>query len=222
MRNTATVLVITLIVAACGGKNTDSNVEAPGEEKSGKSKVLEAGADLLQNKSPLKKINAYLDGFHFYNGNINAQMEAHHYVSQLNEDMHQAIIYDGNGEDAKIMGVEYIISERLFKTLDEEEKTLWHSHHYEVKSGSLIAPGIPEIAEHELMEKLVSTYGKTIHTWHTDQQRELPVGSPMIMMGFTKDGQIRKELLDERDKRFDMSTEEKEKNRGDIPMPQVD
>src|SRR5690606_21419095 len=115
-----------------------------------------------------------------------------------------------------------IISERLFKTLDEEEKKLWHSHHYEVKSGTLIAPGIPEVAEHELMEKLVSTYGKTIHTWHTDQQRELPIGSPMIMMGFTKDGQLNEELVQERDKRFNISTAEKKKNREDISMPQVD
>jgi hypothetical protein len=215
-------IIAVILIAGCGGKNTDSNVEAPGDEKSGKSKVLETGADLLQSKAPLRKINAYLDGFHFYNGNIDAQMEAHHYVSQLNEDMHQAIIYDGNGEDAKIMGVEYIISERLFKTLDEEEKKLWHSHHHEVKSGALIAPGIPEVAEHELMEKLVSTYGKTIHTWHTDQQRELPVGSPMIMMGFTKDGQLKQQLLDDRDKRFNIKTADKKKNREDIIMPNVD
>ncbi len=206
----------------CGGKNTESNVSTPGAEKDAKSEMLETGADILQSKSPLKKINTYLDGFHFYNGNINAQMEAHHYVSQLNEDMHQAIIYDGNGEDAKIMGVEYIISEKLFKTLPEEEKKLWHSHHHEVKSGTLIAPGIPEVAEHELMEKLVSTYGKTIHTWHTDQQRSLPVGSPMIMMGFTKEGQVHPALVEERDKRFNVSTAEKKKNREDIPMPKVD
>jgi hypothetical protein len=221
MNHIASILTAAIIITACGGKNTESNVDSPGEEKSGKTKALETGADLLQNKSPLKKINAYLDGFHFYNGNINAQMEAHHYVSQLNEDIYQAIIYDGNGEDAKIMGVEYIISERLFKTLDEEEKKLWHSHHHEVKSGTLIAPGIPDIAEHELMEKLVSTYGKTIHTWHTDQQTTLPLGSPMIMMGFTKDGQLKQELLDARDKRFNVSTADKRKNRQDIPMPRV-
>lgn len=213
--------MLAALFISCGGSNTESKVEAPGAEKGGKSKTLEAGADLLQNKSPLRKINAYLDGFHFYNGNMGAQMEAHHYVSQLNEDVYQAIIYDGNGDDAKIMGVEYIISERLFKTLSEEEKKLWHSHHYEVKSGALIAPGIPEIAEHELMEKLVSTYGKTIHTWHTDQQRVLPLGAPMIMMGFTKDGQLKPELLADRDKRFDISTADKKKNREDIPVPAV-
>lgn len=226
-RRSANLLISVWVITAttfssCGGDNTKSNVEAPGAAKDAKSKTLEVGADLLQNKGPLKKINAYLDGFHFYNGNIGAQMEAHHYVSQLNEDMHQAIMYDGNGEDAKIMGVEYIISERLFKTLPEEEKKLWHSHHYEVKSGELIAPGIPDVAEHELMEKLVSTYGKIIHTWHTDQNRTLPVGAPMIMMGFTKDGQVRSELLSERDKRFGVSTEEKRKQRADIPMPAVD
>jgi hypothetical protein len=222
MKTVASLIATGLIIAACGGKNTDSNVEVPGAEKTAKSKALETGADLLQSKSPLRKINAYLNGFHFYNGNMRAQMEAHHYVSQLNEDVYQAIIYDGNGDDAKIMGVEYIISERLFKTLDDEEKKLWHSHHHEVKSGTLIAPGIPEVAEHELMEKLVATYGKTIHTWHTDQQRELPVGSPMIMMGFTKDGQIEPRLLKERDERFEISTEEKRKSREDIALPAVD
>lgn len=215
-------LIISLTLLSCGGENTASNVEAPGEEKSGESKLLETGADLLQDKTPLNKINMYLDGFHFYSGNIEGQMEAHHYVTQLNEDLHQAIIYDGNGEDAKIMGIEYIISERLFKTLDEEEKKLWHSHHYEVKSGTLIAPGVPDVAEHELMEKLVSTYGKTIHTWHTDQHKDLPVGVPMLMMGFTADGQIQQQLVKARDERFGISTENKRKQREDIPMPSVD
>jgi hypothetical protein len=222
MKHLIAYLLVCLTFVSCGGDNTKSNVEVPGEGKDAKTKTLEIGADLLQDKGPLKKINAYLDGFHFYNGNINAQMEAHHYVSQLNEDVHQAIIYDGNGEDAKIMGIEYIISEKLFNTLPVEEKKLWHSHHYEVKSGSLIAPGIPIAAEHELMEKLVSTYGKTIHTWHTDQERSLPIGSPMIMMGFTKDGQLNPQLLIERDKRFDISTAERKKNREDIPSPKVD
>ncbi|AEI50790.1 OBAP family protein [Runella slithyformis] len=208
--------------AACGGKNTAAHVEAPGDEKPAVDKALTVGADVLQNKTPLKKFSAYLDGFHFYNGNLNAQMEAHHYVNQINEDLYQAIIFDGNDDDAKIMGVEYIITPKLFKTLSEEEKKLWHSHHHEVMSGTLIAPGIPEAAELALMKKLVSTYGKTIHTWHTDQHRTLPLGAPMIMMGFTKDGQLRKALVEERDKRFNVSTEKKRKDREDIPLPDVD
>ncbi|MCF2499076.1 OBAP family protein [Dyadobacter chenhuakuii] len=213
---------LTLALLSCGGKNSSSNVEAPGDEKSAKDKTLNVGADLIQDKTPLKGFNAYLDGFHFYNGNMNSQMEAHHYVNQINEDVYQAIIFDGNGKDAKIMGVEYIITAKMFARLSPEEKKLWHSHHFEVSSGSLIAPGIPEVAEHELMEKLVSTYGKTIHTWHTDLEKELPVGSPMIMMGFTKEGQLNAGILADRDKRFNISSQKKKQSRKDIPVPAVD
>ncbi|SKB86171.1 OBAP family protein [Dyadobacter psychrophilus] len=215
-------LILMLNVFACGGRNTSSNVEAPGEEKTAKDKILTAGANVMQSEAPLKQFSTYLDGFHFYNGNMKAQMEAHHYVSQLNEDIYQAIIFDGNGKDAKIMGIEYIVTARVFETLTTEEKRLWHSHGFEVSSGSLIAPGIPELAEHELMEKLISTYGKTIHTWHTDQERTLPVGAPMIMMGFTKQGQLHQRLLTDRDKRFGISTEKKKVNRQDIVMPNPD
>lgn len=207
-----------LFLLACNRNNSPSNVGEAGLEKTGKDKLLNAGAELLQRKSPVRAISAYLDGFHFYNGNMNAQMEAHHYVTQLSDDLYQAIIYDGNTPDAKIMGVEYIISAKLFKTLPAEEKRLWHGHQHEVKSGTLIAPGIPAAAEKELMEKLVNTYGKTIHTWHTDQERNLPVGSPMIMMAFTKDGQIHPHLLQERDKRFKINTAEIRKSRADIPV----
>lgn len=72
------------------------------------------------------------------------------------------------------------------------------------------------------MEKLVATYGKTIHTWHTDQERNLPLGAPMIMMSFTKEGQLRKELITERDQRFNRSTEEARKDRQYIKAPPVD
>lgn len=60
---------------------------------------------MLQNKAPLNKMNTYLHGFHFYSGMKEGQMEAHHYLTQLNEDLYQAVIFDGNKEDAKLMGV---------------------------------------------------------------------------------------------------------------------
>lgn len=219
--NSAIILAMGLLLIRCGGNNTSSNVESPGGLKTAKTKTLEAGADLLQDKTPLTKLNMYLDGFHFYNGDTQSQMEAHHYCTRLNEDLTQCIIYDGNGEGAKIMGIEYIVSEKLFKTLPAEERKLWHSHVFEVKSGEVIAPGIPLVAEHELMEKLVSTYGKTFHTWHTDQDLTLPLGHPLVMMAFTKDGMINPQLLADRDRRFNMSSADKKKNRTDIPAPAI-
>jgi hypothetical protein len=218
----AILLLLAILIVACGGENTPSNVQTPGVEKDAKTKTLEAGAALMQDKTPLGKLNAYLDGFHFYSGNLQGQMEAHHYCEEVNEDFKQCVIFDGNGESARIMGVEYIVSAKLFATLPAEEKKLWHSHAYEVKSGALIAPGIPQLAEHELMEKLVSTYGKTWHTWHTDNPANtLPLGHPMLMMGFTADGQLRPELSADRDRRFEVSTAQKRQDRADIPAPPV-
>ena len=176
----------------------------------------------MQDKAPLRTLNAYLNGFHFYNGNIQAQMEAHHYCGHLNEEVIQCVIFDGNEESAKVMGVEYIISRNLFAKLPTEEKHLWHSHVHEVRSGQLIAPGIPEVAEHELMEKIAGTYGKTWHTWHTDQGLELPLGTPMLMMGFTQDGQMDEQKVAQRDERFETSSAENRKNRADIEYPPVD
>jgi hypothetical protein len=207
-------LAVSLI--GCGGKNTTSYVNSPGNPEFAKTKVLESGTAVLQSKPPVQAINVYMDGFHFYSGNIKAQMEAHHYCSVINEDLTQCIIFDGNDKTSKLMGVEYIISRNAFQTLSAEERKLWHSHAYEVKSGELIAPGIPRAAEHAFMEKVASTYGKTWHTWNTDGGRTLPTGHPLLMMGFTADGQIHQELVADRDRRFKVSTEKEKQNRSDI------
>jgi hypothetical protein len=185
---------------------------------------IEAGAAARQELAPIEQINLYLDGFHFQNGDPKQQLEAYHYCMILNEDVMQCVIYDGNEPDAKLVGLEYIISEKLFQTLPEEEQPLWHSHAYEVKSGQLVAPGVPGPAELELMEKLQSSYGKMWHTWDTsDPAKALPLGIPKLMMGFTGEGQLDPSLLADRDQRLEISTEEKRKRRADLPaLPPVE
>lgn len=208
--------------AGCGARSTASDVAAPGADKKADTVALDTGAALLQSRPPIDALNAYLDGFHFYNGHPGTQMEAHHYCSILNEEVIQCVIYDGNMKDAKLMGVEYIISAQLYAALPAAEKPLWHSHVHEVKSGQLVAPGIPGPAEHALMEKLVNTYGKTWHTWHTDLDKKLPLGVPQLMMGFTADGQIDPALVSQRDHRLGVSSAEEKRDRADIPTPVVD
>lgn len=219
----------TLSALALGGywmlKNRSGNTPAqtglPGRPKEFSTRLLESGAALLQAKTPLQAMNLYLDGFHRYSDDQGHQMEAHHYCAQLNEDVHQCVIYDGNTRDARLIGIEYIISERLFRTLPHEEKKLWHSHRYEVTSGTLIAPDLPLIAEHELMKKVIATYGKTWHTWDTHRDN-LPLGIPHLMMAFTDDGQLQGDLVEARDRRFGISTVQRRRNREDITAPPPD
>src|SRR5690606_36262098 len=82
--------------------------------------------------------------------------------------------------------------------------------------------GLPDMAEHELMEKLVGTYGKTWHTWHSDLDKTLPLGVPQLMMGFTADGQADPEMVAERDRRFGIDSARKRADRQDIESPPID
>lgn len=209
-------------LTGCAGGTSDSPVDAPGAAKTPTTATLETGARIMQDKPPLRALDTYLDGFHFYNGRMSGQMEAHHYCTALNEEVFQCAIFDGNTSSAKLMGVEYIISKRLFEGLPASEKQLWHSHVHEVKSGQLIAPGIPQAAETRLMENLIGTYGKTWHTWHTEQGNALPYGVPQLMMGFTADGQIDSQLVRERDGRMGVDSEAKKRARAGIRTPAID
>jgi hypothetical protein len=213
------VAFATLCLGCGDGSKAPSNVTTPGAPASAKTRTLEAGTAFLQQREPVEKLNVYLNGFHFYAGNLGAQMEAHHFCAVMNEEAFQCVIYDGSGRDAKIMGVEYIISRRLFETLPADEQKLWHSHVHEIRSGQLIAPGVPAPAEREFMEKLVDIYGKTCHTWHTDRQLELPVGHPMLMMGFTADGQVNEAMVESRDRRLGVSSQERRAERASLPAP---
>ena len=147
-------------------------------------------------------------------------MSRTHLCIHLRPDLHQCVIFDRNAPDARLIGIEYIITEERFRSLPGDEKRLWHSHPYEVKSGILTAPGIPDLAEHAYFEDLVTTYGKTFHTWQYDRD-DFPYGIPQLMMGFTEDGQASDGLIRARDDRLGFSTPGKRESRADIPMPDV-
>lgn len=156
--------------------------------------ALTLGAKVLQSTPPLRGFDAYLVGFHPAKDEPDMQMEAHHYCKVVNDDLIQCVLFDGNTAEANLIGIEYIVSGDPFATLPEEEKDLWHPHNYEVFSGQLIAPGLPAVAEQQLMTELVNSYGKTWHTWHTGRHDtgggdELPLGAPMLMWSFNRDGE---------------------------------
>lgn len=119
-----------------------------------------------------------------------------------------------------------MITPKLYETLDKEERQLWHSHVYEVKSGMLIMPNraVPEsawqVAENYEMDQVVQLYGKVYHLWQTDRGHTLPLGPPKLMTSFTADGQFDFEKhVGERDSRFGTDWRVKKEARKDIPEP---
>ena len=166
---------------------------------------------------PVGAIHAHLCGFHFYNGAMSRQVRAEHYCSHLNADVWQCVIYESDRRNARLIGVEYIISEALFTGLAPAEKRLWHSHRYEVMSGQLVAPGMPAAAERQLMADFSRTYGKTWYLWQVDRGDTLPLGLPKLMMGFTADGQADPALVAARDKDDAVDSAAVKAGRADLP-----
>ena len=145
--------------------------------------------------------------------------------------MRQCLVYDSTERNARLIGVEYMISARLYKTLPEEERRLWHSHVYEVKSGMLIMPtptvvssAAWDLAEQKEMEDIVGLYGKTYHFWEVDKGDKLPLGQPKLMMSFKEDASVTDKAKDawaDRDKRFGVDSGEKKKQREYVQEPET-
>uniref|UniRef100_A0A803LTG6 Oil body-associated protein 1A n=2 Tax=Chenopodium quinoa TaxID=63459 RepID=A0A803LTG6_CHEQI len=127
--------------------------------------------------------------------------------------MRQCLIYDSPEADARLIGIEYIVSEDLFMTLPDAEKRLWHSHEYEVKSGVLFLPGVPGAMQRPDLAKVAQTYGKTIHFWQVDRGDNLPLGLPQIMMALTRDGQLYTHLASDVEKKYNVNFEKERENR---------
>jgi hypothetical protein len=181
---------------ALNPKITDraSGTRPAGEGKGAWLATLEQGAHLLQTAAPMKGFDVYVVGFHCAKGEPDFQMEAHHFCRVVNDDFIQCVLFDGNTKDANLIGIEYIVSGRVFATMPEEERSYWHPHNYEVLSGELVAPGLPEVAEKALMKQLMNSYGKTWHTWHTNPAggrlgMPLPYGDPKLMWSFNREGE---------------------------------
>lgn len=154
--------------------------------------------------APVENMHLYLCAFHIAKDNPRFQVEAHHFCSPRSN-LHQCVIYDSQGPNARLLGVEYLISDDVYRGLPDDEKKYWHPHAYEIISGQLVAPDLPKEGD-DLFAGLITTWGKTWHTWR-DPTSELPLGEPMLMWSANGDGQIDTGLLSQRDVKFGISTD---------------
>ncbi|XLR62078.1 hypothetical protein S83_012750, partial [Arachis hypogaea] len=110
-----------------------------------------------------------------------------------------------------VPGVEYIISDRIFEDLPDEEKKLWHSYAYEVKLGLLISPRVPEMIAMPELENLAKSYGKFWCTWQADREDRVPLGAPALMISPQPQGVkprlVRPDLVHQRDAKYHVSSD---------------
>lgn len=215
MKRILSCVILCLLLQGCA-QTTGPQVRPPGADTTAKTDALKLGAQALQSAAPLGPMDIYLVGFHPLKDAPQEQMIAHHYCTQVNEDFAQCTLFDGNARNANLTGIEFIISERLFLTLPEAERQYWHPHNGEILSGQLVAPGIPEAAEKELMRGKMNSYGKTWHVWMTQHGHDLPVGPAMLAWSFSRDGEVREGLVEARDRALGVDTAAKREARTEL------
>ena len=222
MRTQSRHFLSLVLIAAVGGCTTGREVgqPPPGDPKTPKTHVLESGAQMLQTDAPPDALDVYMVGFHAAKHDPSHQMEAHHFCRQVNQDFAQCALYDGNTKNANLVGIEYIISEKLFETLPTNEKSYWHPHNYEILSGTLIAPGLPSAAEKAFLRDKMNSYGKTWHVWNSAPfgmpGDKLPLGAPVLEWSFNRDGEALPEMVQQRDQRMQLNSETKRRERTDL------
>ena len=219
VRRRVFAIAVVPFAAACGGNDTapQGDSTAPGADRTAKTATLESGAALLQDKTPVDQIALYLDGFHADKADPTMQAESHHYCNQVNQDFTQCVLYDGNTKAARLMGIEYLILKNLYDALPADEKAYWHPHNYEILSGQLRAPGLPDAAENAAMKEKINSYGKTWHTWmtgmHGRASDSLPYGPPHLQWSFNRDGEADSAMVAARDQRMGFNTRDAREDR---------
>lgn len=196
--------------------------DVPGKPCTMGSLIIDKGAQMFQSLTPVKQFQQHVCTWAIYSHDISRQIETHHYVARVNEDFLQSAVYDSDKSDARLIGVEYIVSDRIFEALPEEEQKLWHSHFHEIKEGLWVNPGVPETIQKPELKKLAKSYGKFWCTWQFDRGDRLPFGFPALMMSPQKEnlGQIKEELVKARDEKYRISKEEKAQSRLEIEGPE--
>ncbi|XP_047326230.1 oil body-associated protein 2B-like [Impatiens glandulifera] len=185
----------------------------PGKPMGTGKSVLDKSASMMQSLKPVNQISQHACTFAAYSHDMSRQIVTHHYLSRVNDEFLQCAVYDSDEQNARLIGVEYIVSDKVFDTLSPEEQKLWHSHADEIKSGMWVNPRVPEMLSK--LQDIAQSYGKFWCTWQTDRGDRLPLGAPALMMSPDK---VKSELVTERDGKYNISTDGLKESREKIEL----
>ena len=76
----------------------------PGRLTAVSSRVLDMGAQMVQALKPVQQMKLHACSFALYAHDLRRQMEVHHFLSRLNQDVVQCAVYDSDKPSARLIG----------------------------------------------------------------------------------------------------------------------
>jgi Protein of unknown function (DUF1264) len=108
---------------------------------------------------------------------------AYHFCKPVNADLNQCVLYDGTGPDARLIGIEYLVSDAVYQKMPAEERVYWHDHKYEVDAGLLRSITQTGEDEKKTLAVVRTLWGKVYHTWASG--RDYPRGPARLYWSVT-------------------------------------
>ncbi|MBI4288437.1 MAG: DUF1264 domain-containing protein [Chloroflexi bacterium] len=106
--------------------------------------------------------------------NTAPELVVHHYCKSITDQVSQCLLFDKDGPNARLIGVETIISPQMYAALPEAEKPNWHYHKTEIPQVDAKLPGLSEKEAAAVVAKLEDTYGKVVIFW--EPKDPAPIG----------------------------------------------
>src|SRR3989344_236157 len=104
---------------------------------------------------------------------------AHHFCKQVSGGLTECQLYDSDDKDAKLVGVETVVSTDVWKGFDVAEQNQWHYHKEEIPKINAKLPDLSADEAAKVVETLNETYGKVYLLWDPSKG-DLPVGNPSV------------------------------------------
>lgn len=124
---------------------------------------------------PSDGFSLHVDAKHHFPAN--PDMIAHHWCKPV-RGMTQCLLFDGDGEDARVVGAEMIVSPQAYQGLSEREQARWHYHKTEIPKVEATLPDLSEDEAAVVVKSLEETYGKVFILF--DPAGDAPEGLPTV------------------------------------------
>lgn len=107
------------------------------------------------------------------------EMIAHHWCKAVAGGLTECQLYDSDGPDAQLVGVEVVVPGMTYESFTPAEKALWHYHRTEIPKVSATLPGLSAEEANKIVQSLLETYGKIYLLWDPSRS-QLPIGQPSV------------------------------------------
>jgi Protein of unknown function (DUF1264) len=202
IRTKAPILLASLVGLAAGIFVADALRSRPAQADD--AKPAHAGPS-VGAKAPIQEVlhcPLAFAGVHLLKDLPEHAQVAYHYCKPVNDDVSQCVLYDGTGPDARLIGIEYLVSDALYQKMPAEEKVYWHDHKHEVDAGLLKSLTQAGEDEKKTLAAVRTLWGKVFHTWATG--KTYPSGPPRLFWAVTgeepfvlsKDAKLPPEMAD--------------------------